>query len=92
MIVAPINLISGINGISTNLGTLVIDNQGGTHTKGDYRCRMYRKGALEKYRNNAALLVRDAKPIRTGLVKGHARLIEPVHNLVLKSLSAMGYD
>jgi hypothetical protein len=86
MLVIPIQLHSAISGEITTIGTMVIDNIGGTQVLGDYRCRMYRKSE-----NNISSLIRDGKPIREGRVNGHARLKEPVQNLVLKALEALNY-
>lgn len=90
MIVVRVELHSAIDGRTEDLGTLVIDNVGGTRTRGDYRCRMYRKGDAERV-GGARRLIPLAKPIREGRVEGHARLAEPVHGLVAKALKEMGY-
>lgn len=76
------------------LGTMCIDNIGGTEKIGDYRVRVFRKGAEREngYRYLEPFeMVRHRKPIREGRVLGHRRLLEPVWNLVLKSLGAVAY-
>jgi hypothetical protein len=90
MIVIDIALHSAIDGRTENLGTMIIDNLGtGTRTHGNYRARMFRKGAISKYGPRG--LIGNAKPTRDALVMGHARLAEPVQNLVAKALTALGY-
>ena len=90
MIVCEVKLHSAIDGRTEDLGTLVIDNIGGDRTRGDYRCRMYRKGDAERV-GGVRSLTAKAKPSREGRVYGHRRLAEPVHNLVAKALKEMGY-
>lgn len=84
MIVIRVELHSANTGKVSELGRMVIDNIGGTRTRGDYRCRAYRKGS----RLTDGL---ERNVIRRGAVEGHARLAEPVWNLVAKALTAMGY-
>lgn len=91
MIVCEVKLHSAIDGRTEDLGTLVIDNIGGTRSRGDYRCRMYKKGDAERVGGVRALLDK-AKPTREGRVFNHARLAEPVHNLVAKALKDLGYE
>lgn len=90
MIVVDIDLRSAVTGKRSNLGTMVIDNVGGTSSRGDYKCRMYRKGERDRHNGDWAM-VNNAKPTREGEVLGHARLAEPVQNLVAKALTALGY-
>jgi hypothetical protein len=92
MIVIDVKLVS-VHGPhrDQNLGTMVIDNIGGTQARGDYRCRMYAKGVLPKHGNDPRVMVHKAKHTRESTVLNHARLAEPVHNLVAKALTAMGY-
>lgn len=66
------------------LGTIIIDNIGGTHARGNYRVRAYRKGHSFKKHGYG-------NPIREGEVHNHARLAEPVWNLMAKALAALGY-
>lgn len=73
------------------LGTMIIDNQGGSNSVCDYRARMYPKGALKKH-GNPRTLVTNAKHHREGFIKGHRRLAEPIGNLVAKALKEMGYS
>lgn len=91
MIVVTVELHSAQDGRTEELGTMIIDNVGGTRTKGDYRCRMYRKGEVERV-NGARRLPANSKPIREGEVLNHSRLSEPVHNLISKALKNMGYE
>lgn len=88
MIVVKIELHSAITHEQSNLGTLVIDNIGGTKTKGNYRCRMYRKSDKNIYRQ----VLDGAKPIRECEIHNHPRLSNPVQSLVLKALKEMGYE
>lgn len=99
MIVVEVKLISALGrDRDEDLGTMVIDNvttrdklTANKGTRCDYRCRMYRKGALQRASNDAARLVASSTFTRCGEVKDHARHAEPVHNLVAKALKAMGY-
>ena len=88
MIVVPIMLASAITGQVSSLGTIVIDNLGGTNAVCDYRVRAYAKGAE---RGGVVDMVAKRKPIRESKVLAHRRLAEPVGNLVAKALSEMGY-
>ncbi len=98
MIVVEIKLASAISrDRDCELGTLVIDNitDDVTHVttngrRGDYRARMYRKGAL-KSAGCPRQMVRSAKHIREAKVLNHSRLTEPVQNLVAKALKELGY-
>lgn len=94
MIVVRVELASAISrSRDTDLGTLIIDNIGcrANGRVGDYRVRMYRKGAIERAGGCARAMLANAKPTRDATVLGHRRLAEPVHNLVCKALNAMGY-
>ncbi len=89
MIVVPIMLQSAIDGRVEILGTLVVDNIGGSSHVADYRCRMFRKQADGRLPDMPVLLA--SKPIREGKVTGHRRKAEPVGNLIAKALVATGY-
>lgn len=99
MIVVEIKLVSGICASrDAELGTLVIDNVTSVddllkhnNRKGDYRARMYKKGALTKVGGSPHRMVRTLPPIREGRINGHNRLAEPVQNLVAKALKELGY-
>lgn len=94
MIVVEVKLVSAISAArDTELGTMVIFNRGVSEDRkrGDYGVRMYRKGALKRWNGDSREMVVHEKPIRKGKVLGHRRLAEPVHNLVAKGLSALGY-
>lgn len=88
MIVVPIMLWSAVSGNVETLGTIVIDNIGGTHQRGDYRVRAYAKGADAI---GIVKMVASKKPIREGKVIGHRRIAEPVGNLIAKAMKEMGY-
>ena len=88
MIVVPIMLWSAVTGGVENLGTIVIDNIGGTHQRGDYRVRAYAKGADAI---GVVKMVATKKPIREGKVISHRRIAEPVGNLIVKAMMEMGY-
>lgn len=86
MIVVPVTLVSAIDGRTEVLSTLLIDNVGGTKSKGDYRVRMFGKQQDSRIPNFSKV-----KPIREARVEGHARLAEPVGNLVGKAMQALNY-
>lgn len=88
MIVVPIMLWSAVTGGVENLGTIIIDNIGGTYQRGDYRVRAYAKGADAI---GIVKMVATKKPIREGKVTGHRRIAEPVGNLIAKAMKEMGY-
>lgn len=84
MIVVTVALHSAINGRVSELGRMVISNDGtGENTHGNYDVRLGRKGAsLER--------VLD-QPQRRGRVERHARLAQSVWSLVAKALLAVGH-
>ena len=84
MIVVSIDLHSAVSGEKSNLGTVIIDNIGGSKSRGNYRVRAYRKGH-DPYKDPRKGVIRD------GRVYDHARLREPVGNLVAKALKELGY-
>lgn len=88
MIVVPIQLWSAVTGNIETLGTLVVDNIGGTAKIGDYRVRMYKKGA-DKI--GVVRMVATVPPFREGKVLRHRRLAEPVGNLIAKAMREVGY-
>jgi hypothetical protein len=99
MIVVEIKLVSAIcSSRDEDLGTLILNNITSVddllkhdNRKGDYRARIYKKGALTKTAGCARRMVRTFKPIREGRINGHNRLAEPVQNLVAKALKELGY-
>lgn len=91
MLVVTVELHSAIDGRTEELGTMVIDNIGGSRTRGDYRCRMYKKGEAKRV-GGARRLPANSKPTREGQVLNHARVAEPVQNLVSKALKELGYE
>jgi hypothetical protein len=98
MIIVEIKLVSAYGpDHDAELGTLVIDNVT-TREKhflsngrlGDYRARMYRKGALKKS-GTPHKMIKKYKPSREARVEDHQRHTEPVQNLVAKALGTLGY-
>jgi hypothetical protein len=96
MIVVRVELWSAINGKVTDLGTVMIDNVGGTDTRGDYRARAYSKGVWKRFARYlqprpAWALVKKAKPNRIGSITNHPRKSAPIWTLVRKALESMEY-
>ncbi len=87
MIVVRVELVSAIDGETTELARMMIDNVGGTAKVGDYRCRTYRGRSVEQL--TKAMLANSVT--REGKVYGHRRLDLHVWHLVGKALQAMGY-
>lgn len=88
MIVVKIELHSAITGKLTNLGSMIINNDGtGTNLRGNYRARMYKSSKRSVLNQHA----QGHKPIRDVEIKDHPRESQPVQSLVLKALKAMGY-
>ena len=85
MIVIPITLVSAIDGRVEVLSTLLIDNIGGTKTRGNYRVRMFVK------RKDGKVADFKSKPTREATVMEHARRGKLVNNLVAKALTALDY-
>lgn len=89
MIVVKVELWSAIDVRKQELAGMVIDNIGGTVTKGDYRTRTLVGRSEEALAR--AMNASPPKSQRIGIVTRHARLREHVWNLVAKALSGMGY-
>lgn len=88
MIVVKVELHSAITGKITELARMMIANEGGTQTKGDYSCRTYRGRDAETLER----AMRKGGPLaHRGEVLGHARLTQHVWVLVTKCLLAMAY-
>jgi len=87
MLVVRIELHSAITGKVTEIGRMIVSNDGKTLDPkvGNYDVRLARRGVED----NARIL---AKPQRHGRVEGHARLSLPVWSLVAKALSAIGFE
>ena len=88
MIVVKVELWSAIDGSKEELARMVIDNIGGTHTRGNYRTRALigrTREALDRAMQTSMRVQRESRVI------GHARLKEHVWNLVAKGLLNMGY-
>ncbi|AUW59414.1 hypothetical protein C1T17_16295 [Sphingobium sp. SCG-1] len=83
MIVVRVELLSAIDGKTTELARMHICNVGGTVQRGDYDCQTLRG------RSTADL--DRATPQRKGEVRGHPRLAQHVWNLVAKALASMAY-
>jgi hypothetical protein len=85
VIVIKVELHSAITGVVSELGRMIIDNDGTaqSYTKGNYNVRVGRKG-----QDNRALLT---NPWRRGRVENHSRLALSVWCLVAKALHATGY-
>lgn len=82
MIVVKVELHSAITGRVTELGCMVISNDGaGTRSHGNYDVRLGRKGA-------SIARILDA-PQRRGRVDGHARNALSVWALVAKALTSL---
>lgn len=82
MIVVKIELHSAITGKISLLGSMIIDNIGGTKLKGNYRVRVGSKNDindLNKIANN---------PLRTGEVLDYPRLSYNVWRLVFRALKS----
>lgn len=87
MIVVKVELWSAITGDKTELARMVIDNRGGSRTKGDYGVATMRGRDADTL--HKAMLARSHT--REGMVMGHPRLAEHVWNLVAKALTTMSY-
>lgn len=85
MLVVKVELHSAITGDVSEVGRLIIANDGKSFDPavGHYNVRLGRKGA-----NNARILL---NPQRAGRVEGHARESSSVWSLVAKALTAIGF-
>ena len=84
MIVVSVQLDSAISPTrDKELARVLIANEGGTDTLGDYGCVSLRGRSKEQLDHRVVQ--------RRGKVKSHPRQAEHVLNLVAKALSAMGY-
>lgn len=82
MLVVRIELHSAITGKITEIGTMLIDNIGGSHERGDYRVRVGKK-------THAGDIVKVwKKPARTGIVTNYPRLSYNVWRLISRALRA----
>lgn len=80
MLVVKIELHSAITGEITTIGAMIIDNIGGTKSRGDYRVRVANKNDAEDLRE----IMRA--PQRQGEVRGYPRLSYNVWRLVSRAL------
>jgi hypothetical protein len=80
MLTIRVELNSAITGKTTELARMHIFNDGtsGDSSKGHYGVRVMRKGTTDVIQ-------------RTAEVRNHARLSQPVWNLVRKALEAAGF-
>lgn len=85
VIVIKVELHSAITGNTTELGRMIIANDGeqGNGSLGDYVVKLGRKGQSD--------VQIWKKPQREGAVKGHRRLALSVWNLVAKALHSVGH-
>lgn len=83
MLVVKVELYSAITGKITEIARMMIYNEGGPRTLGDYGVAVYR--GRDEDTLNKKTVIRRAK------VKNHPRLREHVWNLVTKALVAAGY-
>lgn len=83
MLVVKVELHSAITGETTEIARMIIHNEGGTKSSGDYGVMVYRGRTREEL--DKKVTIRRAK------VKNHPRLREHVWNLVTKALVAAGY-
>lgn len=94
MIVIRVELHSAITGLTSEIARTVIYNDGtGNNRRGNYKtfaCRGRDEKALAS--SMRAVFARSSKPVREGEIKNHDRLGLHVWNLVVKALTAMGYD
>lgn len=85
MIIVRMTLLSANTGKETDLGTLVLCNDGtGTDARGNYTGRTIAKNAKPPILENSA--------VRKGYVFGHPRKAKSVWNLVCTMLTEMGYQ
>ena len=82
MIVVKIELHSAVTKQITLLGSMIIDNIGGTNTKGNYRVRVGRKTDAENLNQIAQ------NPLRIGEVNDYPRLAYNVWRLVFRALKS----
>ena len=87
MIVVNAKLISSVTGAETDLGTVIICNDGTLHgSYGNYNVYQMRKGFKMGWGWTGK------KRVRTGEVKRHARLGRPIWSLVARALKSLGHD
>jgi hypothetical protein len=86
VIVVKVELLSAVTGDTTLLNSVVIDNQGGTVKRRNYRCRSYRK-----HLQPVQAVTERRKALREGQVLDHPSEQVSVLTLLRKSLEAMGY-
>jgi hypothetical protein len=85
MLVVTINLHSAITGEVSELGRMIIANDGsGDSEVGNYDVRLARKGVTDNRKIYHT-------PLREGRVLRHFRGKQPVWNLVKKALDSLGF-
>ena len=87
MIIVSVILMSAVDGRSTELARMGIDNAGGGARVRDYNCRTWRGRDTDAL--NRAMVADNVT--RRGFVKGHRSLDLHVWHLVAKALAGMGY-
>jgi len=90
MIVVRVELWSAVNGETTELARMVVDNVSGGGTKRDYRCRTLR-GRSKAALDGALLRMDTTGTQREGKVLRHRSLDLHIWHLIAKALSGMGY-
>ena len=87
MIVVNAKLISSVTGEETDMGTVIICNDGTLHGSwGNYNVRQMRKGF------ELGCDWWHKEPVRRGVVNRHARLSRPIWSLVARALKSLGHD
>lgn len=81
MLVLKLELHSAVTGEVTEIGRTIIANTGGTRDRGDYTCKVARRGC----KDNKALWDR---PQREGSVTDYPRLGYNVWRLVIRALKS----
>lgn len=82
MIVVKVELHSAITGKITEIGRMLIANDGtGSHRLGQYHVRLLKRGSDPEKMNVS----------KTGYVLNHARLSRPVWDLVGRAINVLGF-
>lgn len=86
MIVVKVELHSARTGLTTELGRMLISNDGtGTTTTGNYDVRVAKKGVTDNQK------IRQ-KPQRQGRVVGHKRQSLSIWSLVARALQSVRFE
>lgn len=86
MLVVRIELHSAITGEVTEIGQMIICNDGTSRDPrvGNYDVRLGRRDVADIHKNYH-------DPLRQGSVVGHRRLSRPIWDLLAKALSSVGF-